>query len=76
MSIETIKTLQREILKLRKDLTNEKQRYDKLYIATLEISKDYMKYTEKYPNRDINDDTDPLNLININYDDIESFNFD
>ena len=35
-----------------------------------------MKYTEKYPNHDINDDTDPLNLININYDDIESFNFD
>jgi len=76
MSIETIKTLQREILKLNKELKNEKKKYDKLYRTTLEISKDFIKYTEKYPNHDINDATDPLNLININYAEIETFNFD
>ncbi len=76
MSTESVETLKCEILKLKKDLKNEKQRYDKLYKTTLEISTDFMKYTEKHPNHDPNDDTDALNLIKLNYDDIQSFNFD
>ena len=76
MNIETVKTLKQEIVKLKKDLKNEKERYNKLYKATLEISNDFMKYTEQYPNHDPMDDTDGLNLIKHNYDDIKSFNFD
>ena len=75
MSTERVETLKSEILKLKKDLKNEKQRYDNLYKTTLEISNDFMKYTEKHPNHDPNDDTDALNLIKLNYDDIRSFNF-
>ena len=76
MNIETVKTLKQEIVKLKKDLKNEKERYNKLYKATLEISNDFMKYTEQYPNHDPMDDIDGLNLIKHNYDDIKSFNFD
>ena len=76
MSTDANKELKREIVKLKKDLRNEKRRYDKLYKTTLEISNDFMKYTERHPNHDPMDDTDGLNLIKLNYDDIESFNFD
>ena len=75
MSTETVKTLKQEILKLKKDLNHEKQRYDNLYRTTLEISNDFMKYAEKY-HRNSSNDANGLEMIKINYDDIESFNFD
>ena len=45
MSTDANKELKREIVKLKKDLENEKRRYDKLYKTTLEIANDFMKYT-------------------------------
>ena len=76
MSTDANNELKREIVKLKKDRKNEKRRYDKLYKTTLEISNDFMKYTERHPNHDPMDDADGLNLIKLNYNNIESFNFD
>ena len=73
MSTETVRTLKQEILKLKKDLNHEKQRYDNLYRTTLEISNDFMKYAEKYHR---NSSNDGLDMIKINYDDVESLSFD
>ena len=42
MSTDATKELKREIVKLKKDLKNEKRRYDKLYKTRLEISNDFM----------------------------------
>ena len=69
--MSTISHLKREIANLKKDIENEKMRYEKLYKATLEISKDYMKYTEQYPNRH----DDVFDLINIDFKDIKPFDF-
>lgn len=71
--MSTISHLKREIANLKKDLENEKIRYEKLHKATLEISRDFMHYTEQNPNRDSDDDV--FNLIKINFNDIESFDF-
>lgn len=71
--MSTISHLKREIANLKKDLENEKIRYEKLHKATLEISRDFMQYTEQNPNRDSDDHV--FNLIKINFNDIESFDF-
>ncbi len=71
--MSTISHLKKEIINLKKELLNEKIRYDQLYKATLGISRDFMQYTERNPNRDSDDDA--FNLIKINFNDIESFDF-
>ena len=73
MSTETVKTLKQEILKLKKDLNHEKQRYDNLYRTTLEISNDFMKYAEKY-HRNSSNDVHGMDMIKMKY--VESFSFD
>ena len=72
--MSTISQLKKEIANLKKDLVNEKIKYEKLHKATLEISRDFMKYTERNPNRDLSDD-DVFNLIKMNFNNTKSFDF-